>query len=330
MIELKNLQKVVGSTTVLDIDRLVVSDGEVTAILAGEGGGRDELVSLLLGQARPTAGTVSVAGFDPVLEKEAAASHLGVLFNENALYERLTARMNLVFYCRLRGLPTRRADEVLEEVGISDHASIQAGKLSPALARRLAFGRAILNRPSALILIHPFASSDSSSSALMDRLIRREADRGAAILIFAPEGAGLVHLCKTIYLLEQGRLTRTDYQADARRLEMPFKVPARQEGQVALINLPEILYASTEESQTLLHTVQAEIPSHLTLSELEERLVPHGFFRAHRGFLVNLQRVKSIIPYTRDSFTLILDDPAGTEIPLSKSAAKELREMLGY
>jgi ABC-2 type transport system ATP-binding protein len=46
--------------------------------------------------------------------------------------------------------------------------------------------------------------------------------------------------------------------------------------------------------------------------------------------LVNLQRVSTIIPYTRDSYTLILDDAAKTEIPLSKNAAKELRDLLGY
>ena len=55
-----------------------------------------------------------------------------------------------------------------------------------------------------------------------------------------------------------------------------------------------------------------------------------GFFRAHRAYLVNLQHVKEVIPYTRDSFSLRLNDPANTEIPLSKSAANELKDLLGY
>ncbi|MBN2392497.1 MAG: LytTR family transcriptional regulator DNA-binding domain-containing protein, partial [Anaerolineae bacterium] len=54
------------------------------------------------------------------------------------------------------------------------------------------------------------------------------------------------------------------------------------------------------------------------------------FFRAHRSYLVNLQHVKEVIPYTRNSFSLILNNEAETEIPLSKSAAAELRELLGY
>ena len=97
-----------------------------------------------------------------------------------------------------------------------------------------------------------------------------------------------------------------------------------------LINPADVLYASAEEGRAWLHTAGDRIPTHFCLTELEQRLVPHGFSRAHRSYLVNLQRVQAVIPYTRDSFTLVLDDPATTEIPLSKASARELRELLGY
>jgi ABC-2 type transport system ATP-binding protein len=79
-----------------------------------------------------------------------------------------------------------------------------------------------------------------------------------------------------------------------------------------------------------LQTTERRLPTQFTLTELEERLSRSGFFRAHRGYLVNLQHVKEVIPYTRNSFSLRLDDAAGTKIPLSKSAASELRELLDY
>lgn len=82
-----------------------------------------------------------------------------------------------------------------------------------------------------------------------------------------------------------------------------------------MINPADILYASTEKGRACLHTAGGQIPTHFTLAELEKRLARSGFFRAHRGYLVNLQRVKAVIPYTRDSFTLVLDDSASTEIP---------------
>lgn len=330
MIELTNVQKVIGQTTVLDIASLVVQPGDTAAVVGPEGSGRGELLALLLGQARPTAGSVRICGLDPFQDRETVLRRIGALLPQDGLYERQSVRSNLVFYCRLRGLAASRADVVLEKVGLTDRASMSAGKLPASLGRRLAFGRAILTEPAALILVNPFAGSDSASSTLMVRLIRQEAERGAAILILTNEAAGLAHLCQAVYFLEQGKLSQAETPTEVRHLEMPFKVPARLEGKVALVNLPDILFVSTEEGHALLHTTQGDFPSHLTITELEERLMQHGFFRAHRAYLVNLQRIKSIIPYTRDSFTLILDDATGTEIPLSKTSAKTLKDMLGY
>ncbi len=330
MIELKQLQKVVGESTLIAIEELTVNDGEVVALVGPAGSGKSELLALLTGQVRPTSGTVRVCGLDPVKDRNAFAQKVGVLFAEDSLYPRLSARDNLLFHCQLRGLPTPRADEVLAQVGLADRAAVLAERLGPSLARRLALGRAILHRPTALFLVNPFADCDADSTALLGRLIRDLADAGAAVLILSTEMTGLAELCRAIYLLEQGHITQLAAQTEERRFELPFKVPAKQEGQVALVNPADILYASTQDEQTLLHTTHGEVPSHLTLTELEERLAHNGFFRAHRGYLVNLQRVKAVVPYTRDSFSLILDDPAGTEIPLSKTAARELRTLLGY
>ena len=165
MIELNNVQKVIGQTSVLDIGSLVVQSGETAAVVGQEGSGRSELLSILLGQARPTAGSVRICGLDPFQAHSKAYLQIGVLFPQDGLYERQSVRSNLVFHCRLRGLPGSRADEVLERVGLTDRASLPAGKLPPALGRRLAFGRAILGVPAVLILVNPFAGSDSASGA---------------------------------------------------------------------------------------------------------------------------------------------------------------------
>lgn len=92
----------------------------------------------------------------------------------------------------------------------------------------------------------------------------------------------------------------------------------------------DVLYITTRDGQTILRTDTDEAYTQLTLQELESRLVGRGFFRAHRAYLVNLQHVKSVVQYTRNSFSLQLDDPAGTMVPLSKQSEKELQDLLGY
>ena len=330
MIELHHVQKVVGQNTVLDIESLAVGAGEIAGVVGPTGSGKSALLALLTGQSRPTAGTVQVAGLNPARDRDLFSQKVGVLFAKDGLYERLSTRANLIFHCRLRNLPASQAEELLAQVGLADHAAVSAGRLPGGLARRLAFGRAILHYPAVLLLVEPLAGCDAASSAWLGGLIRQLGSQGTAVLILAPGVAGLSNLCQTVHEMERGRIVRTYAPQEDRQVEFPFKIPARLEGEVALVNPADILYASTEKGRACLHTAEGQIPTHFTLSELEERLARSGFFRAHRGYLVNLQRVKAVVPYTRDSFTLVLDDPASTEIPLSKSSARELRELLGY
>jgi ABC-2 type transport system ATP-binding protein len=102
------------------------------------------------------------------------------------------------------------------------------------------------------------------------------------------------------------------------------------EDKIALVNPADILFVEAQDGRAFLKTAGERLPTQFTLSELEQRLSRSGFFRAHRSYLVNLQHVIEVIPYTRNSYSLRLDDPDDTTIPLSKSAAAELRELLGY
>jgi ABC-2 type transport system ATP-binding protein len=330
MIELQGLQKVVDHDLRLDVEALTVRAGDVVALVGPVGSGRSELLELLTGRSRPTAGTLRVAGIEPRAQRREFSRRAGVLFAEDALYPRQSALGNLLFHCRLRGLSRARAEEVLAQVGLGDHAGVRAERLPSGLARRLAFGCAILHAPQALILVDPFARCDEASIALLGKLARQRADDGAAVLMLAEGAAGLEGLCDTLYTLERGRLAANQQPASERRAELPFKIPVRLEDKVALVNPAEILYVEAEESRAILHTAAGRLPTQFTVSELEQRLARSGFFRAHRGYLVNLQHVKEVIPYTRNSFTLVLDDAEGSEIPLSKSAAGELRALLGY
>jgi ABC-2 type transport system ATP-binding protein len=330
MIEIKGLQKVIDQSLVLDVKALAVEAGEVAALVGPVGSGKAVLFDLLIGRSRPTVGTLCLAGIDPLIDKGQFSRRVGVLFPEDALYKHRSPQENLTFHCRLRGLPKSRAAEVLARVGLADHAKAKLEKLPSGLARRLAFGCAILHDPTVLLLVEPFARCDKASISLLTSLMRQLADDGAALLVLADDAANLTTFCDTIYVLAQGRIVESRQPQEQRRAELPFKIPVRLEGRVALVNPGDILYVIAEQSRTFLQTTEGRLPTQFTLTELEDRLARSGFFRAHRGYLVNLQHVREVIPYTRNSFSLVLDDADDTEIPLSKAAARELRELLGY
>lgn len=172
MIELENLQKVIDRNLIIDIEALTVKAGEIVALVGPMGCGKAQLFELLIGKSRPTVGTLRLAGVVPS-DRHPFSRQVGVLFSEDDLYKRQSPRVNLVFHCWLRGLHKARVTEVLAQVGLADHANAKLDKLPPGLARRLAFGRAILHGPKVLLLAEPFARCDEATVALLSRLIRQ-------------------------------------------------------------------------------------------------------------------------------------------------------------
>jgi ABC-2 type transport system ATP-binding protein len=330
MIEIVGLQKVIDQRTVLDIPSLRVEAGEIAALVGPAGSGKATLLDLLIGRIRPSAGRVRVGDVDPRAEPEAFSHHAGVLFFDDGLYAHLSPLQNLRFFCRLQGLVGARAEEVLDQVGLADQAKAKLAKLAPSLLRRLAFGRTVLHHPSDLILIEPFARCDEPSISLIAHLLRQLADAGAAVLILADDATHLAGVCDRVSLLQQGRIVPVPQVGQEPAATQAFKIPVRLEGSVALVNPAEVFFAVAEEGRAILVTADGRMATQFTLSDLEQRLGRSGFFRAHRGYLVNLQHIKEVIPFTRNAFSLRLDDAAGTLVPLSKTAAAELRDLLGY
>jgi ABC-2 type transport system ATP-binding protein len=329
-IEITDLQKVIDNKNVINIEALRAETGQVVAIVGPIDSGKEVLFDLLTGQSRPTTGTIELVGLDPAIDRETFSHNVGVLFAEDNLYKRMSALDNLKFYCRIRRLPSSRAQDVLSLVGLADHSNVKVEKLPPSLVRRLAYGRAILNDPQVLLLVEPFEKCDQSTISLLSKLTRHLTSEGAAALILAEEPSNLSTLCNMIYRLDQGRVVEAYNPQEEPEPALPFMIPARLEGKVALVDPVDILYVMAQHDRAYLQTQDDLLPTQFTMTELEKRLSRSGFFRAHRGYLVNLQHVKEVIPYTRDSFSLKLKDESGTEIPLSKAAARELRELLGY
>jgi ABC-2 type transport system ATP-binding protein len=330
MIEIRDFQKIVDPHTTLDIPLLIVDSGEVAAVVGAMGSGIETLFDLLIGKLRPSAGVLHLAGVEPV-DKSGFSRKVGVLFADDSLYKRQSPKSNLLLQCQLYGLPKTRALEVLEQIGMADQADASLEKLPSSLSRRLAFGRAILHQPAVLLLYEPFTRCDEPTISLLSRLTRRMAEQGTSILILAEDMLRLEGLCDRIYQLQQGRLVLpASVGGEESRSSIQIKIPVRSEEKVILVNPGEILYIEAEGGHTCLKTADARLATQFTLNELEDRLSRSGFFRAHRSYLVNLQHIKEIIPYTRNSFSLRLDDPDGTEIPLSKTAAGELKDLFGY
>jgi len=107
------------------------------------------------------------------------------------------------------------------------------------------------------------------------------------------------------------------------------RIPAEKQGKTILVNESDIIYAFTEQDYVYIKTVSDKLFTRFTLKELESRLNSSIFFRTHRCYLVNLHKVKEIIPFFNGTYTLIVEDNDKSEVPVSRAQAKKLRKILG-
>jgi ABC-2 type transport system ATP-binding protein len=331
MIKLNSLQKIIDQRTVLDIDSLDVHEGEIVGVIGPPGSGKSTLFEILLGQVTASAGTVLIDGLDPEKSWDELAGKVGVVFSGDHLYPRMNVEQNLEFAARLIGVDKTSVNRTLQRVGLADQRRSKIKDLGESLRRRLAFGRAMLNDPRNLLLAEPFARCDEVTVRLLSDLMLEESESGTSILVLAEDPQYLEVILDRSLRLVGGKLQERAVDGDAEGSQHPFKIPVREEGRVALLNPGDILFADVEEGRAILTTTSGDrLQTQFTLTELENRLKLKGFFRAHRGYLVNLQHVTEVIPFTRNSFSLRLDDEAETLIPMSKAAAANLKSLLDY
>jgi len=107
------------------------------------------------------------------------------------------------------------------------------------------------------------------------------------------------------------------------------RIPVENRGKMMLVDEADIVYACSEDAYVFVKLFKEKVLTRYTLKELEGRLRRRNFFRAHRQYLVNLKKVREIVPYFKGSFALVMDDADRTEVPVSRAQAKALRKVLG-
>lgn len=108
------------------------------------------------------------------------------------------------------------------------------------------------------------------------------------------------------------------------------RLPAENQGKTILVPESDIFYAFTEQDYIYIKTYQDKLVTRFTLKELEARLNPQFFFRTHRCYLVNLHKVKEIVPFFNGTYNLVVEDEEQSEVPVSRAQAKKLRKILGF
>jgi ABC-2 type transport system ATP-binding protein len=212
-IETKALTRDYDGLRAVDGISLWVEPGEIFGFLGPNGAGKTTTIRMLTGQLRPTSGTAKVAGWDIVTQRQQLKPKIGVVFDNQNIYERMSARENLAFFARLYRVQKSRVDEVLAQVGLTERARDKVQKYSNGMKQRVLIARALLHQPEVLFLDEPTRGLDPHIARDIRRIVANLAKTGMTVFLTTHYMEEADQLSRRVAFLDQGRIVALDTPA---------------------------------------------------------------------------------------------------------------------
>ncbi|MCO6481265.1 MAG: ABC transporter ATP-binding protein [Flavobacteriales bacterium] len=210
MIEATALHKRYGEQIALRGVGFSVPQGECYGLLGPNGAGKSTTIAILSTLLRPDSGQVRVAGHDLATDPLAGKQAIGVVPQELALYNDLSALANLLFWGRLYGVPLPvlrgRAAELLRLFGLADRQHDKVGTYSGGMKRRINIAAALLHRPQVLLMDEPTVGIDPQSRNLIFEVVEQLHAEGLTIIYTTHYMEEAERLCDRIGIIDEGRI----------------------------------------------------------------------------------------------------------------------------
>ena len=213
-IEVENLTRDYNGLRAVDHISFTVEPGEIFGFLGPNGAGKTTTIKMLTGQLRPTEGTARVMGCDVVEDRQQLKPQIGVVFDSQNVYERLSARDNLLFTARLYGVNKRRIDEVLTMVGLTQRAKDRVKQYSNGMKQRLLIARALLHEPKVLFLDEPTRGLDPNVARDIRAFVVELSRQGVTVFLTTHYMEEADHLSHRVAILDQGKIVALGTPAD--------------------------------------------------------------------------------------------------------------------
>ena len=206
----ENLTRDFNGLRAVDGISFTVEKGEVFGLLGPNGAGKTTTIRMLTGQLLPTQGRAWVAGYDVQSERKLLQPEIGVVFEHQNLYERMSGRENLAFAARLYAVDGNRVNEVLKQVGLHERANDSVKKYSNGMKQRLLIARALLHQPKILFLDEPTSGLDPDIAREIRRLIAEMASQGRTVFLTTHYMEEADQLSQRVAFLNHGRIVALD------------------------------------------------------------------------------------------------------------------------
>jgi len=221
----RDLQKVYGSLRAVDGVSFEVAAGEFFGILGPNGAGKTTTLEIVEGLREADGGEVSVLGLPPWPRNPRLLPRIGVQLQASSFFERLTAREQIGTFAALYGVGDKRADEMLELVGLTGQAGTRTEKLSGGQAQRLSIACALVHDPEVLFLDEPTGALDPQARRNLWDTLRAISAEGRTVVLTTHHMDEAELLCERVAIMDHGKILHTGPPAALiRELDYPSRI----------------------------------------------------------------------------------------------------------
>ncbi|MDZ5781925.1 LytTR family transcriptional regulator DNA-binding domain-containing protein [Marinococcus luteus] len=329
LVTLDNVMKQENDRTVLKNLTLMIEETSQIGIKMTH---HESLVffELLSGGLAPSSGHVKKETSDIVTE-----------LTEDALYEGLTVASYLLIFKKLADF-REPLESFISVFSLSDVWHTRISRLSLDQKKRISLLRMFLFSPSLLLIQSPLNNATDEGIELYLQALNHLRSNNIAVLCTSTFLEELLLLSNDVYrynphsrleqtdLADKGKVTHTETVDAETKPNKVYKVSSRVADKTIFFSPDEIDFIESINSVSTIRIGEEHFPTDLTMNELEAKLTNFGFFRSHRSYLVNLQRVSELVSYSKNSYTLVLKGNANLKLPLSRNRLEEMKALMEF
>lgn len=245
------------------------------------------------------------------------------------VYKRLNIKDHISFYNKWYDRKFN-IDDLMKQFKLEDAGKTRLADASDELNQRLGFVYSLLCEQKHILFIEPFFQATRENIHLFHKLKEQLNDQGKSIVVAVTKTEDAFLVQPEIMRLTQYGLQKVETEDDspADNDSHISKVKVKAEDKTLFVNISDIEYLESNEGKVFINISREKFVMESTLQEAEKKLGSHGFYRCHRSYIVNLHKVREIITWSKNTYSVVIENPEESKIPLSRTKYNEIQERL--
>ncbi|SJM64314.1 ABC transporter ATP-binding protein [Gulosibacter sp. 10] len=290
MLDVRNISHWYGERQVLDDVSFTVTSGHLTGFVGANGAGKTTTMRSILGLIRPTRGEVLLDGH-AITDTDRA--RFGYMPEERGLYPKMKVREQVIYFARLHGVATaaatKRADELIERVGLSERANENVEALSLGNQQRAQICVALVHDPEFLILDEPFSGLDPIAVDVVLGVLQEQAARGVPVLFSSHQLDVVERLSDELVIISNGQIRASGSRQALQEQHSHGLFRIQLEDEAWLLQEPDVAEVS-REGRDLIFRIDGE-DTDARSQQLLQQAIARGPVRTFNHELVKLSTI---------------------------------------